>query len=83
LFLYLDGNPDMIDHMVNFAKLRQVADIIRSVQEYQQEDYNFTPVRPIQDWILNLPDYDEAETYQQSLRAESRKLDKMLGKVES
>eukprot|EP01102_Stenamoeba_stenopodia_P019570 TRINITY_DN742_c0_g1_i1.p1 TRINITY_DN742_c0_g1~~TRINITY_DN742_c0_g1_i1.p1 ORF type:complete len:861 (-),score=153.82 TRINITY_DN742_c0_g1_i1:1728-4310(-) len=78
-----DGNPDMIDHMINFAKLRQVADIIRAVQEYQQEDYNFTPLKPIEDWLMNLPEHDEAETYQQSLRIESKKLDKMLGKADA
>jgi len=60
----------MIDHMVNFAKLRQVADIIRAVSEYQQEDYNFTQIKPIEDWIYNLPEYDEVfHSYLRVLRA--------------
>jgi son of sevenless-like protein len=40
-----EGNPIFLkDGMVNFAKCKMVADVIKKVQRYQQKPYNLTKV---------------------------------------
>ncbi len=36
-----EGNPNMIGNLINFQKMRQIADLIRLIQQYQHESYKF------------------------------------------
>ena len=39
-----DGNPDEINHLINFEKHRKVAEVIAEIQLYQQTAYNLTNI---------------------------------------
>eukprot|EP00007_Cunea_sp_BSH-02190019_P009143 CAMPEP_0174245230 /NCGR_PEP_ID=MMETSP0417-20130205/38007_1 /TAXON_ID=242541 /ORGANISM="Mayorella sp, Strain BSH-02190019" /LENGTH=981 /DNA_ID=CAMNT_0015324989 /DNA_START=75 /DNA_END=3020 /DNA_ORIENTATION=- len=75
-----EGNPDFIEgRLVNLKKLRQVAQIIREVQQYQQDTYCFQPIPEIQDYIRDYEVATDSELYDLSLRLETKKLSKLLG----
>ncbi|ORX86461.1 ras GEF [Anaeromyces robustus] len=74
------GNEDYIDKAlnINFEKRRKVAKIINDIKHYQTKNFTFVPVKPIQDFIINLdkyenqPHYTEDELYDLSLKYEPR-----------
>ncbi|ORX45619.1 ras GEF [Piromyces finnis] len=77
------GNADYIAKTsnINFEKRRKAAKIINEIKHYQNKTFNFIPVKPIQDFIINLdkyknqPFYTEDELYDLSLKYEKREED--------
>jgi len=48
-----DGNPDMVDLLINFHKRRMVYKSILTMNQFQQSPYNLTPVEIIKEYITN------------------------------
>lgn len=70
-----DGNPDFVGEgevLINFAKRRMIAAVLRDVQQYQHTPYQFECVQWIRDLILEDSGLEETECYDISLRFEPR-----------
>jgi hypothetical protein len=68
-----DGVPDTVDDgLINFSKLRKVAEVIIEIQQYQQGWYCLHPVSKLRDMILNIQEMNENDAYEKSLKCEGR-----------
>jgi son of sevenless-like protein len=67
-----DGNPNTSQNLIYFTKRKQVANVIREIQQYQQTPYYFEPVPKIQNWLKTLKPLDDKELYSLSLVREPR-----------
>lgn len=68
-----EGNPNNLQHLIYFAKRKQIANVIREIQQYQQSPYYFQAVPQIQNWIKNIqPIENENQLYKMSLEREPR-----------
>jgi len=72
-----DGNSDYLTvvcgrkDIINFEKMRQLAEVIQQVQYYQQHSYPFTKVESIYGFFSNsLPCLTEQECYMRSREIE-------------
>lgn len=72
-----DGNPDMLSHhRINFVKHRFVHNIIETIQKFQQDEYPFTNVPLIQQFLSKLEVMSEADQFRESLALEPRGADR-------
>jgi son of sevenless len=46
-----EGNADNIHGLVNLTKRKQIANVIREIQQYQQTPYYFEDVAVLQNWL--------------------------------
>ncbi len=68
-----DGTPDTVDDgLINFSKLRKLAESIREIQQYQQGIYYLSSVPRMRELLLNYQELDENEAYSLSLKCEGR-----------
>lgn len=72
-----DGNTNFLksnNQLINFSKQTKTAEVIREIQQYQNQPYNLQPVKEISDYILTyLSDtLDESTLYEMSLILEPR-----------
>jgi son of sevenless-like protein len=71
-----DGIPSLIKKtdLINFAKRMKTAEVIRDIQQYQNVPYPLTPVKELQEYILNNMQAagDVHEMYDRSLAVEPR-----------
>jgi hypothetical protein len=67
-----DGNPEFVEGLVNFKKMRKLADTIMLIQQYQNDWYCLAPVEAIQTYLLDLPSVGEQEAYERSTDVEPR-----------
>ncbi|OUM61235.1 hypothetical protein PIROE2DRAFT_54633 [Piromyces sp. E2] len=72
-----DGNTNYLksnSQLINFSKQTKTAEVIREIQQYQNQPYNLNPVKEIADFILKSlnEQIDEAELYDISLMLEPR-----------
>jgi hypothetical protein len=71
-----DGVPDQVvkndKEMINFAKGRQFATILRDVQIFQKHKYIYEPFEELRNLLLNLVVFDEERLYELSLIREER-----------
>eukprot|EP01099_Mayorella_cantabrigiensis_P002786 TRINITY_DN2238_c0_g1_i1.p1 TRINITY_DN2238_c0_g1~~TRINITY_DN2238_c0_g1_i1.p1 ORF type:complete len:767 (-),score=215.63 TRINITY_DN2238_c0_g1_i1:41-2341(-) len=75
-----DGMPNTLEgKLINFAKLRQVAEKIQEIQQYQNDSYNFTEIAQIQKYLNDIQEADDDTLYKQSQKIESKKLNKFFG----
>jgi son of sevenless-like protein len=58
--------------LINFAKCRKFAGVIRDIQTYQNIGYNLEQYDELRNLLMNLPDYDDKEMYSMSLLREPR-----------
>lgn len=77
-----DGNEDIVDNrFINFAKFRLVYRTIRGIGQYQDTQYNLTPVESIQQYLehdIEVSNEDEStmkELFEISLSIEPRNWD--------
>jgi son of sevenless len=68
-----DGNPDKKDDMLHFSKCKLLADVIKSIQFYQNTSYSILIYNDIRNLLMNLDTWNSEELYQMSLKAEPRK----------
>lgn len=68
-----DGNPKEINSKINFIKCRKLAQLIRSLQTYQQTPYRLQIVTELREPLLALENLSEEELYKLSLLREERK----------
>ncbi|KAJ2998963.1 hypothetical protein HDV02_003801 [Globomyces sp. JEL0801] len=54
-----DGNPDFVDHLINFSKREMISKIIRNIMEFQQCCYTIKPNPDILSVLYNLPEASE------------------------
>ena len=73
-----DGHPDELAtedesiKMVNFLKCRQLAVVIREIQQFQQCAYAFEKVDVVYDYLQSLVTLSEEELFELSLEQEPR-----------
>jgi predicted MPP superfamily phosphohydrolase len=67
-----DGNPDYIKGLINFRKRELVYLVIREVQQYQLQRYNYEYVDNIAHFLAELPYHTDEELYELSLVHEPR-----------
>jgi hypothetical protein len=67
-----EGNPDMVQGLINFNKRHLVSELIRSIQQYQLKPYAFEPVQYIQDKLRRGRVWDEDTLYEVSEYLEPR-----------
>ncbi|KAI9276130.1 ras guanine nucleotide exchange factor domain-containing protein [Sporodiniella umbellata] len=73
-----DGNSNYLkspySHLINFAKRSKTAAVIQEIQQYQMTSYQFLPVEPIQEFIVNNmgSSRDEEQLYKESLKLEPK-----------
>jgi len=72
-----DGNTNNLksnNQLINFSKQTKTAEVIREIQQYQNQPYNLSPVKEISEYILKcLNDtVDETALYDMSLILEPR-----------
>ena len=62
--LYVDSSndwlnsPRMADGLVNYERERNISSIIERLYQFQNTEYNFTPIKPIMNLIIRQPKYD-------------------------
>eukprot|EP00095_Tigriopus_kingsejongensis_P007206 maker-scaffold192_size271026-snap-gene-1.25 protein:Tk07206 transcript:maker-scaffold192_size271026-snap-gene-1.25-mRNA-1 annotation:"ras-specific guanine nucleotide-releasing factor 1-like" len=69
-----EGTPNFTDnHLLNFAKMRMIAHVIREIRQFQQTPYKIEQVPKVTNYILD-PErqLDDEMLYQQSLIVEPR-----------
>ncbi|EFA76027.1 Ras guanine nucleotide exchange factor [Heterostelium album PN500] len=67
------GNPDKLENgFVNFFKCRMVAEVIKEIQQYQQQPYNLAPVPEIATYLQTHKNVSESDCFKLSLTAEPR-----------
>lgn len=74
-----DGLPNTIHNLVNFAKRRRLAGIIKGMEQYQHTSYNFEVVPKIRNFFngeKELPNMNEEDGYKLSLQIEPKAADK-------
>jgi len=74
-----EGNRNKIGDLINCSKLRLIAQVVNTIQLFQQESYHFREIPLIRDWILSREGMGEDEAYRRSLSVESKKLHKLIG----
>lgn len=65
-----DGNKDFLDaekRIIHFNKRTMLADVIRTVQQYQNQPYNLSPVPYLQDMMAQCTPLGQEDAYQVSL----------------
>src|SRR4051812_12059906 len=67
-----EGNPNLIEGLINFSKRKKMANVIREIQQYQNIPYVFEPVERIQKWLKEAAIGEENELYRLSLAREPR-----------
>lgn len=67
-----DGNPDIIDGLINFSKKTLIFKVIESVKLYQQTPYNIVINPQIQEWLEGQEILNEDQMYIKSLEIEPR-----------
>lgn len=67
-----EGNPDMLQGLINFNKRHLVSELIRSIQQYQLKPYAFEAVQYIQDKLRRGRVWDEDTLYEVSEYLEPR-----------
>ena len=67
-----DGNPDYIDGLINFTKRSLVYKILKQIEVFQLEAYNFVTVPLLRAYLMNLPQINDKDLYAQSLLIEPR-----------
>ncbi|ODV88826.1 hypothetical protein CANCADRAFT_13579, partial [Tortispora caseinolytica NRRL Y-17796] len=81
-----DGNPDVIEmedpskgkqvKYINFAKHQKIAEIIREIQQFQANPYEFRPLKEIQHWLdsrrQSVENLNVEQLYEMSLEREPR-----------
>lgn len=68
-FLHEDSSASAGD-LVNFARLRKVADVILAIKQFQNSIYCFRTVPAIRDFLLSAPDMSNEAAYQLSKEIE-------------
>jgi len=67
-FVFIEeGNSDTIRGLINFSKRKQIANVIREIQQYQQTPYYFEEVSDVQKWLTDQNVLEENELYKLSL----------------
>ncbi|KAI8391076.1 ras guanine nucleotide exchange factor domain-containing protein [Radiomyces spectabilis] len=74
-----DGNPDYLkksSNLINFAKQRKSAEVIREIKQFQSPPYTFQVIPELQDFIKShLENSHDVETlYERSLQLEPREI---------
>jgi len=69
-----DGNPDYINHLINFRKKELIYMVIDEVQQYQLIDYNLEENCNIMNLLYDPPFNQEKELISISLMREARKI---------
>ena len=59
-----DGNPNLIDNLINFSKRELVYKIIEEVKQYQVTGYNFESKEPIFTFLAQLPVLKESSLFE-------------------
>ncbi|KAG4108093.1 ras GEF [Neocallimastix lanati (nom. inval.)] len=72
-----DGNTNNLktnNQLINFSKQNKTAEVIREIQQYQNQPYNLNPVKEICDFVLKCLNetVDETTLYNMSLILEPR-----------
>jgi len=72
-----DGNTNNLksnSQLINFSKQTKTAEVIREIQQYQNQPYNLNPVKEISDFVLKCLNetVDESTLYDMSLILEPR-----------
>ena len=72
-----DGNPDRVEgNLINFKKMRKVADTLLLIQQFQNDVYCFLPANEIQEFILTKYQsaISEDDAFNMSVQLEPREL---------
>eukprot|EP01104_Vermistella_antarctica_P015645 TRINITY_DN5185_c0_g1_i1.p1 TRINITY_DN5185_c0_g1~~TRINITY_DN5185_c0_g1_i1.p1 ORF type:complete len:886 (+),score=242.94 TRINITY_DN5185_c0_g1_i1:3-2660(+) len=67
-----DGNPEQVDGLVNFEKREMVYNVLAEISWFQELSYNFPDVEPINTFLYEVPNLDDKELYNLSLKREPR-----------
>jgi len=68
-----EGNPDYIDgDLINFGKQKLITEIISNVLRFQQTPYCLSTVNEIQEYLKNLPWWEDEEAEKRSEQLEAR-----------
>merc|ERR1711916_22582 len=67
-----DGNPEQIDGLVNFERLKLVNGVLTEVLLHQQQVYRIAVLDPISTLLVSLPSASEKTLYNLSLIREPR-----------
>jgi len=72
-----DGNPDIIDGLINFKKREMIFNVISEIQQYQQTPYRFDPNDSYLTYLTEMPIVEDTKTtdnelYELSLLREPR-----------
>ena len=67
-----DGNPDMVNGLINFRKRQLVFQIIQEIQLYQETQFPIRPIPSLLALLQSLPILDDDALYSLSLQREPR-----------
>lgn len=70
-----DGNPDLIEGLINFRKRFFVYEVLKKISTFQHMPFNIKPVKEIQDWYLAYELIPDEQVYEESLMREPRGVD--------
>ena len=69
-----DGNKDFLNEVfINFYKRKLLSDVIREIQQFQQEPYNLRTIPEIRIFLQKIDTINENLLYERSLSVESKK----------
>ena len=58
-----DGHKDLLEGLINFVKRRQIAGVIREIQQYQQTPYFLQSVPVVKDFLKKVEPMPEEKVY--------------------
>ncbi len=67
-----EGNPDMVDGLINFEKRLDIWRYIQEVESYKKEPFQWPQVEPLHSLLTSLPAFGDKELYGLSLMVEKR-----------
>lgn len=67
-----EGNPDMVDGLINFEKRQDIWGYIQQVNSYQKERYAWPEVEPLHSLLTALPAFNDRDLYSLSVMHEKR-----------
>eukprot|EP01113_Clastostelium_recurvatum_P023851 TRINITY_DN2845_c0_g1_i3.p1 TRINITY_DN2845_c0_g1~~TRINITY_DN2845_c0_g1_i3.p1 ORF type:complete len:831 (+),score=173.86 TRINITY_DN2845_c0_g1_i3:194-2494(+) len=72
-----DGNPNIVNNLINFKKREMIYNVIMEIQQYQNQAFTFAPQQSLIQYLSDLPIVDDTkamdtELYNMSLAREPR-----------
>jgi son of sevenless len=67
LYQLEDGNPDIVDSLINFKKREMIFNVIAEIQQYQQTPYKIDPADNYLSFLVEIPIVEDTKAMDNDL----------------